>query len=78
MCLLHVIKKLKASFNTEGTHPANSRQIKQDYCLGVGGKVASVHALLSLVRTLHSPGVQFLLNSGPRVFFVPIFVFLIH
>jgi hypothetical protein len=36
MCPLHVIKKLKAdrisgSFNTEGTHPANSRQIKQDY-----------------------------------------------
>ena len=36
MCPLHVIRKLKAdrvsgSFNTEGTHPANSRQIKQDY-----------------------------------------------
>jgi hypothetical protein len=34
--MLQVIKKLRAdrvwgSFNTEGTHPANSRQIKQDY-----------------------------------------------
>ena len=40
MYLLHVIKKLKAdrvwgSFNTEGTHPANSRQIKQDYRLAL-------------------------------------------
>ena len=38
MCPLHVIRKFKAdrvsgSFNTEGTHPANSRQIKQDYFL---------------------------------------------
>jgi len=40
MCPLHVIRKLKAdrvsgSLNTEGTHPANSRQIKQDYQIEV-------------------------------------------
>ena len=40
MCLLHVIKKLKADrvwglFNTEGTHSANSHQIKQDYLIRV-------------------------------------------
>jgi hypothetical protein len=46
MCLLHVIKKLKADriwgsiINTEGTHPANSRQIKQDYAsMGIGVEV---------------------------------------